>query len=163
MFQFEGEFGGWVEFARETIETVVADMLPLIGTHYQEIAPYKEIPLQPDVGHYRQVEAIGALRIYTARDADKHLRGYALFFLRPHPHFHASLQAAQDLLFIDPDHRGFGLSFLRYCDEQLAGEGVEVIHHTVTTRCDFSPMLRRMGYQLSEFIYTRHTGRAISP
>jgi GNAT superfamily N-acetyltransferase len=124
--------------------------------HFVQISPHQNILLQPDFQVYDQCDKQGLVRFYTARSADdQKLVGYALFFVRTHPHFRGSIQAHQDLLFIHPEKRGFGWAFLRWIDEELAKEGVQMIHQTVTTQCDYSPLLKRLGYTAAETIYTR--------
>lgn len=142
-------------FLRETFDEVIHDIEPLIRKHYEEIARFKDIELKPDFNLYKSAESLGNLRIFTARTNDHKLIGYALFFLRDHPHYSNSTQASQDLLFIDPDARGFGLRFISWCDDALREEGVEVVYHMVTERFDFSAILMRLGYEPHEQIYAR--------
>lgn len=144
-----------MRFCRETVEGVASDILPLIEKHYSEIARYPDIPLDPDFHHYKQLERIGVLRVFTTRTDLGSLIGYGVFILRSHPHQKTTLQAFQDLLFIDPDHRGFGVSFIGWIDHQLKAEGVQVTFHTVTERFDFSSLLLRMGYELTEKTFSR--------
>lgn len=143
-------------FARETVGDVRDEMLPLIQIHYREIASFQDIELCPDFQLYEAAEKMDAIRIYTVRsETEGELVGYAIFFIRHHPHYKNSLQATQDLLFIHPDHRGPGMKFVSYCDEQLKNDHVDVVYHLVTTRFDFSPILKRLGYEKNETIYAK--------
>lgn len=142
-------------FQRESAETVIKDIIPLIFDHYEEAAKYKDIELKPDFGQYLLADQAGLTRIFTMREEER-LVGYAVFFLRKHIHYQQSLQACQDLLFVLPSYRGSSaIDFIKWCDEQLKEDGVEVVSHTVTMQRDFGIVLSRMGYEQTEIIYSK--------
>jgi hypothetical protein len=137
-----------MKFARESYSReLVGEMMPLFEKHYAEIATFKDIPLAPDIAAYERVNAAGNLRIYTARQKDE-LVGYEVVFVNFSPHYRTSLQANPDLVFIDPRHRvGLtALRFIKWIDEQLKIEGVQVVYGRVKLAHDFSPLLKRLGY-----------------
>lgn len=144
-----------MNYQRESVEQILSDILPLLARHHLEISEFKDIPLDPDFSRYFFLEKTNGIRIYTARTDERELAGYAIFYLNTHIHYRSALYASQDLLFIHPKFRGFGLSFLLWVDEQLKEEGAQLIYQTVTSRFDFSPLLKRIGYQESETIYIR--------
>lgn len=129
--------------------------MPLLEKHYHEIAHYKDIELDPDFEQYEKLEQIGALRMFIARDEQEFIVGYAVYFIRHNIHYKSSLQALQDVLFIDPDKRGFGAKFILWCDQQLKAEGVQIVYHHVKSAHNFGAMLERIGYRLVDLIYTR--------
>jgi len=131
------------------------ELMPLLEKHYEEIAHHKDVPLDPDWQQYEKLEQINALRVFTARDADGRLVGYAVYFVRHNIHYRSSLQALQDILFIDPAVRGFGAKFILWCDKQLAAEGVHITYHHVKAAHNFGPMLERLGYNLVDLIFTK--------
>lgn len=144
-------------FAREIFsEALVEEMKPLWEKHHQETAAYMDIPLDPNVAVYGDAETRGTLRIYTARQGRK-LVGYQIFFIMLHPHCISSLQAVQDILFIDKGFRlGLvGYKFIRWCGEELKKEGVQVIFQHISAAHDFGRMLLRMGYQHVDSVYGR--------
>ena len=65
------------------------------------------------------------------------------------------LYAVQDIVFIDPECRGGGFKFIRWCDEQLRELGVNVVTHHIKAAHNFGPALERMGYTLQDLIYSR--------
>lgn len=142
------------DFARESVLAIEDEIKPLITRHWQEIAHYKDIKLDPDWEHYRSLDDRGFLAVFTARQ-DSVLVGYAIFFVRSNPHYKQSLQAHQDIIFIDQEKRGFGKDFITWCDNQLKSDGVQVVYHHVKKSHDFSPLLRRIGYNLVDLIYSR--------
>lgn len=142
-------------FHRETFSQVVDDIRPLLLDHWKEIAHHRDIPLDPDYGAYARLWDSGRLVIFTVRDGQE-LIGYSIFFLG-HIHYKNSRIAVQDILFVKPERRGgLGYRFIRWCDEQLRDMGVQVVTHHVKIRVvDFSPILRRLGYELMDAVYTR--------
>lgn len=151
---------GAVRFAREALtDSLLSEMVPLLHAHWREIAHYSDIPLAPDFDAYRAMVASGALRVFTARDA-LGLVGYAVWIVRNAPHYAGSRQAVQDILFLEPAARGLnGIRFLRWCDQALAAEGVQVAHHHVKMAHNWGPILERMGYEAVDVIYSRRLDR----
>lgn len=144
-----------MKFSRENVRDALNDMIPLMVNHWREIAPHKDILLEPDFKAYEALEDADTLRVYTARTDENILAGYAVFFVHGHLHHKQSKTAVQDLLYIDPWERGFGVGFMRWCDEELRAEGVQVVYHSVTGGMNFSPILEKIGYELSSLVYSR--------
>jgi hypothetical protein len=146
-----------IVFAREHFSMAfVTEMIPLIIEHFKEIARFKDIPLEPSLKHYDIAEKSGMLRVYTARQAGV-LTAYSVFNVYDHPHYTGSIQAHEELLYLDPTKRkgSLGDRFIKFCDDQLEQEGVQAIYHTVTVERDFSPLLVRRGYTLCDKVYAR--------
>lgn len=146
-----------MEFKREEYsEGLVAEIWPLLEEHYQEIAHFQDIPLAPDFEAYRNAEKLGVVRIFTARDQGR-LDGYAIYFLRRNIHYQTSLQAVQDILFLSAGlRRGLaGYRFIKWCDEQLKKENVQVVYQHVKLAHNFGPVLERIGYEPVEVTYVR--------
>lgn len=145
-----------MNFAREKFDdALIRDVEPLLLLHYKEIAHYQDIELSPNFEQYKQAEAAGLMRVYTARDEANTLTAYAVFFVKHNLHYQKSLQAAQDVIFVDPARRGFGAKFIAYCDEQLKLEGVQAVYHHVKQAHNFGPLLEKQGYQLIDLIYAK--------
>lgn len=143
-------------FQRERLDDALSEVIPLTVLHYEEIAHYLDIPLKPDWDIYRNIEGLGNLRVFTARDeATQELIGYAFFYVKHNIHYSTSLQASQDILFIHPDKRGFGSKFIAWCDDQLKLEGVQAVYHHVKKKHNFGPLLEKLGYELVDLIYAR--------
>lgn len=144
-----------MKFQREKASLVLTEVRPLLEMHWAEIAAYKDIPLEPDLEAYARIDESGGLRVFTARDEANTLIGYNIFFVHRNLHYKSSLQANQDILYIHPDKRGFGMRFILWCDKELKTEGVQVVYHHVKAKHDFGPMLERMGYNLVDKIYAK--------
>ena len=145
-----------IDFSQQAFsEALFMESLPLLVKHYEEISYFKDIPLNPDFEKYARVARAGALRIFTARKFGD-LIGYAVFLVQESMHFSQSYQAVQDVLFIDPEHRGFGHRFILWCDKQLQKEGVEVIYHTTSKRSErLGLLLEKLGYEEVGNVYAR--------
>lgn len=147
-------------FQREVLTTQLFDELyPLLTAHWKAIAHYPDIPLAPAIDVYLASQDAGILNVYTLRDGDQgyQLRGYAVFFVRPNPHYSGSLQASQDILFIDPEARlgSLAIRFIKWCDTQLTAQGVQVVYHHSKVQHDFGKILTRIGYEAVDIIYAR--------
>lgn len=157
-----------VVFSRETLTLAfLQEALPLLYHHWREVAHDPDIPLDVDTAVYLASEQAGILRVFTMRapvesyDLNAELVGYACFFVRPAPHYKGSLQAVQDVLYLDPSVRGWnGIKFIKWCDDQLMQEGVQKVFHHTKTYANFGPLLERMGYEAIDVIYGRRLDRA---
>lgn len=142
---------------RETFDNCFEEALPLLDKHWREIAHYPDIPLHPDIERYRKLEQNGALRIYTARD-DGRLIGYAVFVVSPNAHYSTSIQAVQDVVYIDRERRrgSVGLRLLRLSEMMLRAEGVQVVyHHVKAAHPALGTILARNGYEVVDLIYAK--------
>lgn len=143
--------------AEESFEKVWGEMEGLFGAHYQEVSHNPDIPLAPDNDRYEMLARNGRLRIYTVR-SDSQLIGYAVFIVATGLHYSGSLQAKQDILFVDPSSRGrgAGIKLLRFADAALAAEGVQVVyHHVKLAHPALGRLLEHLGYEPVETVYSR--------
>lgn len=143
-------------FDEEKYSDALPELKRLIKDHWEEIAHYKDIPLDPDYDVYLQIEKSKMMRLYTIRLCSI-LVGYALFFIKANPHYKSSMQAVQDVLYLRPRYRrgGIGYRFIKWCDKQLAADGCQVVMHHVKAAHDFGPLLNRLGYELTDYVYAR--------
>lgn len=144
-----------MKFALERFENLVEEIAPLIHAHYKEISHYQDIELKPNWAKYQLLQDVEALRMFTARDESGALVGYGVFFVQKNMHYSDSLQAVQDILFIRKENRGSGGKLIKYCDEALKKEGVQVVYQHVKQAHNFGPLLERMNYKLVDLIYSK--------
>jgi hypothetical protein len=145
-------------FQREELATPFWDeVYPLLRAHWAEVAHYQDIPLDPNIEAYYELQATNRIRVFTLRRGDRReLVGYALFFLSHNLHYRTTLQAQQDVVYVDPSERGTtGYRFIKDCDEALRAEGIKVVYHHVKAAHNFGPMLERIGYELVDLLYAR--------
>ena len=149
-------------YSREPAHTLWDEILPLLQLHYQEIATYQDIPLDPDVERYNAMEAAGALRCFTARIGDglrvPPLIGYSVVITAGNLHYRSSGIAMQDVLFVHPEHRRgpAGSGLLDYTETALRQEGLQVIYqHQKTAHPALGIILGRRGYDHVENIWAK--------
>lgn len=144
-----------VSFKRENVKRIWDDLQALLPAHYEELAPYKDVPLDPDKDFFVKADEAGLIRVFAARE-NKALVGYAVYFVRQDIHYKSVKLAQQDLLFVAPERRGrFGIRFIRWCEEQLKGEGVRLVMCHAKVHNDFGAVFERMGYKPVDTIYYR--------
>ena len=146
---------------RRTVAQVWDALQPMLFAHWREIAHYDDIPLSPDRERYEAIEANDGLCIFVA-DLEGHgVIGYAVFFVATNAHYATSLQAVQDVLYLDPAFRnaGIGRALIDGCDSLLRAEGVQVVMQHVKLAHDFGPLLASLGYEAIETIHARRLDR----
>lgn len=143
-----------VYYQAENGSDIWDEVAPLLARHWEEVAHYQDIPLEPDREVYEGLEARGQLRCFTARDCGQ-LAGYAVFLVRPNMHYKSSLQAVQDVLFLAPEYRRgrVGISLLQFSEQRLAAEGVQAVYHHVKRTTQVGRLLGRLGYELIDEVY----------
>lgn len=145
-----------MEFALELFTPALFSQLrPLLNEHYAELALEDSVNV-PSTAPYFSLEDAGLLRVFVAREAND-IVGYAFFSVVKNPQYGDALHAKQDLMFLTrAARRGLdGVVFMKWCDEQLKAEGVEVIYRHLNVKQPHDAILTRMGYDLRERVYTR--------
>lgn len=145
-----------ITYQREPVAGLWPEIEPLLIEHWREIAHYDDIELDVDKATYEQLDALGLLRVFTAR-VDGRLIGYAVYAVRRSLHYRKSLQALQDVLFLLPEYRGkaHGAGLIVFADQELQNEGVQVVYHHVKHKFDFGPLLASIGYESIEAVWGR--------
>lgn len=136
-----------MQFSEETIAASLEEAKPLLLKNWYE-AELDQFPLDPDFELYLRLEKEGAIKSFACREDNKMI-GYVVYFVHYHPHYKTVLVAHCDIIFIDKAFRGQGLSFIRWCDEQLKLSGVKIVVHDI--KINRAPrLLENMGYQFKE-------------
>ncbi len=146
------------------------ELAPLLEAHWHEIAHYDDIALKPDRAKYDQIQAGGTMRIYTARTTvpakDRgRLIGYMACFVNRSLHYADHTFATQDVLFVDPLHRGSraGVGLILYAHELLRAEGVTAIyqHTKAKASVNIAPILTRLlGYEVVDQVLAYRLDRS---
>ena len=149
-----------IVFQQERLTDCLEEARPLLEAHWREIAHYQDIALDPEWTRYELLEQAGNLRIFTFRES-KILRGYAVFVVNTNMHYRQSLQAVQDILWLDPALRKqmLGARFIQWCDEALQRDFVQVVYQHVKLSYDFGPTLQRLGYEPIEMVWGKRLDR----
>lgn len=148
-----------MNFTKEKLTPeLLEEVKPLLEKHWQEIAHYKDIPLDPAYDLYLALQDAGMIRVYITRDEGK-IIGYAVFVVRPNLHYKSCLTATEDVIFVDPERRGFGMFFIKWCDEELRKMGVQVVTHHIKFANDWSEALMRLGYEKTDMQLSKRLDR----
>jgi len=149
---------GQITFQKEAFNAVIDEAMPMLLSHWREIASYQDIPLAVDRDGYQALDDAGKLLIFTAR-LDGVLIAYAAFIVGLNAHYSTSgLQAKQDVIYLSPDHRGgrIGLTFIKNCDAALADAGVQVVYqHEKVAHPALGRVLEHLGYENVERIWAK--------
>lgn len=149
------------------MNTIVYQNEPLTDELMEDISDYAldhlietgaNFKMKPEVwaDWYNAVSKQGNIRIYTARNGK--LVGYAVFFVSPHRHHKSVIQATQDLIYLAPEARKgmIGMSFLKWCDDRLRDEGVQIVYQYSSMAHDIGQVLSRMGYINTQALWARN-------
>jgi hypothetical protein len=144
-----------MNYHREAFADCVEEIKSLTVEHYGEVAPYKDIPLDPDWDRYILLDKMGYLRFFTAREEGV-LLGYAIYSVGFSIDYSSSYQASLMNIFITKESRGNGGKFILFAEEYLKeNDNVQVIDHHVKAFNDYGPFLEKLGYQKMNINYSK--------
>lgn len=150
-----------MDIVRENLtEAFVAELSPLLTDHIMEIrdrsGAHGRVKLDVNWSTYHQLNTAGLLWVFSARDSDGLMVGYVSYIVEPSPHCVDTYTAHQDAFYVMPPARGqfIGPRLLSYAEEKLKPL-VSAIRQAIPVEDNFSPMLVRKGYELTELIYTK--------
>ena len=146
-----------VVLARESVAAIWDEAAPLALAHHHEVGALPDEDFEMNREGYSKVEAAGITRVFTAREADGKLVGYAVLMSCPGTLQYRKLNwATQDVLYLSPLHRGLlSLRFLIYQDLWLKEEGFHVVYRHDTTSKPYGRILLHIGYRLNDRGYVR--------
>jgi GNAT superfamily N-acetyltransferase len=145
-----------MEYAIENLAKVRREIEPLLKQHYDEIALNKDIiKMNPDWEAYARLDAVNALRIYTARRNDK-LLGYFVVIVSKSLHYRDHLFANNDVIFLAKSARKglTGVKLIKYAIESLAAEGITKLHINTKAHQPFDAILERLNFEEIERVYS---------
>jgi GNAT superfamily N-acetyltransferase len=144
-------------YAVERITERWDELSALSAAHFAEVADLPEGKgLCLDRDGYAGAERAGAHVFVVAREAGR-MVGYLSMFLRRHVHAHV-LSAYQDAIYLMPEQRqGWNAQgLIAHADTWLREHGVDIVYQFVPTAHDFGPVLRHLGYNPTEIVWSRH-------
>lgn len=143
-----------MQFAEETISSVLPEAKPLLKKHWREVEVSK-FPLDPDYDLYLDLEKKGITKSFSSRVNGK-MVGYAVYFVQYSHHYKTILMAKQDLIYLNPEERSQAHRFLQFCEKQLKEAGVKVIVSNAKINTGFEFLLGRLGYVPEETLYVKN-------
>jgi GNAT superfamily N-acetyltransferase len=159
-----------IKYQQEFLESCLDEAKVLLEKHWKEIALNKDkIKLNPDWEAYAELEAVGKLKIFTARDftntqpkdlSQGTLVGYFVVFVDRHIHYKDHIFAVNDLLFLSEEYRKglTGVKLIKFAEGCLKSDGVSVMIVNTSTKKPFDVLMNRLGFNLIERVYSKYLG-----
>jgi GNAT superfamily N-acetyltransferase len=125
--------------------------------HWEQIALNKDfMALNPNIEQLEAAEKAGSLKIFTARK-DGELVGYFAVLVHRALHYQDHVFAVNDVLFLHPDHRKgmAGAKLIRFGEECLKQDGVSMLFVNVKIHKPFDILLKRLGFNHVENVYSK--------
>lgn len=135
---------------------VFRELAPMLQEHMDEVNKmYHVDTIDPAWRVYKSLFDMGRLMCVTARiDSTDVVVGYTTTILTRHLHYDI-LVGHNDIIFLKPKFRGFGRDLIKFTMECLKNRNIQYFSMAVKPHLDFSPVLKRMGYELFETHYIR--------
>lgn len=144
-------------FARELLTSErIEEMMPLLLENHNETGSAFVDSITPDLQAYARIEQSGLARLFTARNGGE-LIGFILYILGASP-VDGQRIANQHLLYVSPDHRGFGRRMIAFTEARLALDGVRVVYQSYNVREGVRSMAafyERIGYVKSSEVFAK--------
>lgn len=137
-----------IELFRDAIE----EAKPFLPVHWEEVAIFKDqMPLDPDYGAYQAIEDAGELVVATLREAGR-LIGYFSVYLCKNLHYQSTRTAKMDILYIDPERRGFGNGrmLVECMKAELKRRGVKMWHVGSKNHKSIEWLFLSLGFEPTE-------------
>ena len=141
-----------ISYQQEFLCTVVKDIEPLLKEDWDEIEHQKtKRVLNPDWDVYTNLEALGILKIFTARSSGV-LVGYVSCFLLPDIHSKGVVSANFEIIFVTKEFRkgSVGIRLLQFAEACVQEDGADFCYATTTNRNSASKLMERLGYTAIE-------------
>jgi GNAT superfamily N-acetyltransferase len=132
---------------------------PLARRNWDETGGYADLDYDVDWDMYMQMERMGVLYCFVARDDETdEVVAFSFYFRSPgHPHDKKVGYAIQDTFYVVPEYRkrGVGLTMLSFVEQYLMNEGVGVITQAAKPDSNFDKVLRAKGYEHTENMFLK--------
>lgn len=138
------------------LSTVWKEMKPLLDAHWEEVAAFKDdIKLSVDEVRYKELIALGVIRLWVCRNVFGEMCGYSAFVLQPNMHYQEHTFAVNDVIFIAPKYRHGTLAYqlVDHCEDQLKKSGVSVVTYHMKVYAPFHSLMETTGYTHLENLY----------
>lgn len=115
-------------FCVERFQDVYAELLPLLGEHYDEISIHKQMgyALKPNVAMYSGAQNSDQLLMMIGRLEGK-IVAYFVAFVRPSIHYGDCMEGVGDIFYVEPTRRGLAHGKLLFAatETELTRRGVK--------------------------------------
>ncbi len=147
-----------IRIQRENVKNVLKEADQLFVEHYQEIEGGRSTaPLNLNKQRLVDMQNNNSIVVITVRK-DGNIIGYSLYSLYYPLEYCKTIFANNEDIFIKKSERKghLGLNLIRLSEEELKNLGVKKINYSVTPVVDFSPILKRAGYEINCVKYSKY-------
>jgi GNAT superfamily N-acetyltransferase len=152
-----------VEYRVVKFKDVYEDFMPMMQQHWDEIGHrggFKDFKL--DIGKYLYIESKNLLACFVAIKDGEYV-GYVCCTLDSLNHNATEMGAMTDAVYVVPEYRnsvaGIGYRLLKFTEKQLKEQfNVTAMQFVVNTNYDVGVFLNKMGYEVSDIVYTKTLG-----
>lgn len=151
-----------VDFKLESYDEIIDELVALSEDHWKEVEWGQDnLTLNPNLDVYESANASHNLYMYSVRNEEEELVGYATFWIYDHPHHRDNLFAVNDLLYLLPEcrHTGYSQNFIYFCEQDLKNKGVSVITYSMKTKHRFEDLMYSSGYEHTECVFSKFVGK----
>jgi hypothetical protein len=127
---------------------------PMLPAHFEEVCWSRErFTLNPRLEVYEALEKADALHTWLLM-VDGICVGYSLWFVQPNLHYRDTLWAANDLIYIQPEHRHEHTRwFVEATHDALRSLGVDGATYHMKTFKPFASLMHKVGAEHFENLY----------
>ena len=134
---------------------------PMFVAQYGELCWRQEkIKLKVRYDLYQSMVYQNLVHAYVSRTDSGTIDGYALWVLTPSLHYADIMVGNNDIIYVDPQHRGYGLihKLLNFSETELHKVGCNVLSLHIKMWKDWSMIAERHGYEKTEFLLQKWIG-----
>jgi GNAT superfamily N-acetyltransferase len=136
------------------------DLQPLLPLHWAELAIHQDkMPLDVDYLTYHRQEEAGELLFITLRNRGD-LVGYFAGLIGRSPHYKSTLACKMDVIYLYPEHRGFGAGKLLMdtIKAELKRRGVQVWYMGSKNHKPIEALFMACGFEPMETYFSQWIG-----
>lgn len=149
----KSEYSFNVERLRDVI--LSGEAKDLFSANQKETGWNKDLEIDPVYEAFYKLEDKRALKFFTIRMSGDKLIGYALFIIGTDLRVKSKKRADQQMVYVDPEHRGIGVSFMRYQDHALKEDGVDIVWRQMKPHKSNFKAFQKMGYTFQEYVFSK--------
>jgi GNAT superfamily N-acetyltransferase len=140
-------------FQEESFSEALGELIDIMIRNHKETGIYPQA-LRPDFERMVALESSNNLVLMSVRLEDK-IVGYSVFFLDSEIYQCDVVSATQSTTFVDKEHRGIGLAFIKFCDDILKKRGINSVWRQASGKLDIGKVYEYLGYKFIEKSYLR--------
>lgn len=141
-------------FQEESFNDSLKELISLMMRNHEETGIYNDMPFRPDLRRLVFLENEGNLKFMSIR-LEGEIIGYSVFFIDDEILQTGIKSATQSATFVDKEHRGIGIAFIKFCDDILKKQGLNSVWRQASEKLDVGSVYERLGYTLIEKSYLR--------